>query len=289
MAGGEHGVNGQSEETRAMEEGSIGGGDQARCENSEQDGRSKSSSKNSMFSVQFVQKLIAEVFGTFFLIFAGCAAVAVNKTTGGTVTFPGICITWGLAVMVMVYSVGHISGAHLNPAVTFAFATCGRFPWRQLPAYAAAQLAGSAAASLVLRALFGGEGEPEHFFGTVPAGSEVQSLVMEFIITFYLMFVVSGVATDNRAIGELAGLAVGATVLLNVLFAGPISGASMNPARTVGPAIVLGRYTSIWVYIAGPVSGAVAGAWAYNLIRFTDKPLREITQTASFIRSTRRS
>uniref|UniRef100_A0A0D9WDS1 Aquaporin n=1 Tax=Leersia perrieri TaxID=77586 RepID=A0A0D9WDS1_9ORYZ len=249
MAGGEHGVNGQSEETRAMEEGSIGGGDQARCENSEQDGRSKSSSKNSMFSVQFVQKLIAEVFGTFFLIFAGCAAVAVNKTTGGTVTFP----------------------------------------WRQLPAYAAAQLAGSAAASLVLRALFGGEGEPEHFFGTVPAGSEVQSLVMEFIITFYLMFVVSGVATDNRAIGELAGLAVGATVLLNVLFAGPISGASMNPARTVGPAIVLGRYTSIWVYIAGPVSGAVAGAWAYNLIRFTDKPLREITQTASFIRSTRRS
>uniref|UniRef100_A0A0E0PIT6 Uncharacterized protein n=1 Tax=Oryza rufipogon TaxID=4529 RepID=A0A0E0PIT6_ORYRU len=263
MAGGEHGVNGQHEETRAMEEGSRD--HQARCENSEQDGGSKSSSNNHpMFSVQFAQ-----------------------KRTGGTVTFPGICITWGLAVMVMVYSVGHISGAHLNPAVTLAFATCGRFPWRRVPAYAAAQVAGSAAASAALRALFGGA--PEHFFGTAPAGSDVQSLAMEFIITFYLMFVVSGVATDNRAIGELAGLAVGATVLVNVLFAGPISGASMNPARTIGPAIILGRYTGIWVYIAGPVFGAVAGAWAYNLIRFTDKPLREITMTASFIRSTRRN
>uniref|UniRef100_A0A0E0DN70 Aquaporin n=1 Tax=Oryza meridionalis TaxID=40149 RepID=A0A0E0DN70_9ORYZ len=270
MAGGEHGVNGQNEETRAMEEGSRD--HQARCENSEQDGGgSKSSSNHPMFSVQFAQKVIAEILGTFFLIFAGCAAVAVNKRTGGTVTFPGICITWGLAVMVMVYSVGHISGAHLNPAVTLAFATCGRFPWRRVPAYAAAQVAGSAAASAALRALFGGA--PEHFFGTVPSGSDVQSLVMEFIITFYLMFVVSGVATDNRAIQVSM----------------PISGASMNPARTIGPAIILGRYTSIWVYIAGPVFGAVAGAWAYNLIRFTDKPLREITMTASFIRSTRRN
>ncbi|KAL5202314.1 hypothetical protein ABZP36_013266 [Zizania latifolia] len=284
MAGGEHEVNGVHDEG-ALEGGRVGG-DQARCENSDQDG-SKSTSNHSMFSVQFAQKLLAEVLGTFLLIFAGCAAVAVNLRTGGTVTFPGICITWGLAVMVMVYSVGHISGAHLNPAVSFAYATCGRFPWRQVPAYAAAQVTGSAAASLTLRVLFGSA--REHFFGTVPAGSEVQSLVMEFIITFYLMFVISGVATDNRAIGELAGLAVGATVLLNVLFAGPISGASMNPARTIGPAIVLGRYTSIWVYIAGPVCGAVAGAWAYNLIRFTDKPLREITKTSSFIRSTRRS
>ncbi|VAI20731.1 unnamed protein product [Triticum turgidum subsp. durum] len=143
-----------------------------------------------------------------------------------------------------------------------------------------------------------------------------KSLVLEFIITFYLMFVISGVATDNRAvniypgnkgyfpstqlivsdhflpllqIGELAGLAVGATVLLNVLFAGPISGASMNPARTIGPAMVAGRYTGIWVYIVGPVSGAVAGAWAYNLIRFTNKPLREITRTGSFLRSARMS
>ncbi|KAL6619582.1 hypothetical protein ACP70R_034721 [Stipagrostis hirtigluma subsp. patula] len=283
MAGGEL-ANGLHESAVALEEGrGGGGGDQARCESSEQDG----ASNRPMFSVQFVQKIIAEIVGTYFLIFAGCAAVAVNLRTGGTVTFPGVCITWGLAVMVMVYSVGHISGAHLNPAVSVAFATCGRFPWKQVPAYAAAQVVGSTAASLTLRLVFGSA--REHFVGTVPAGSDVQSLVIEFIISFNLMFVVSGVATDNRAIGELAGLAVGATVLLNVLFAGPISGGSMNPARTLGPAIVVGRYAGIWVYFAGPICGTVAGAWAYNLIRFTDKPLREITSSSSFLRSARRT
>ncbi|KAI4977389.1 hypothetical protein ZWY2020_057301 [Hordeum vulgare] len=292
MAGGEHGANGLQEQdhTGALEEGRGGvnqNQNQAGCENTDQAVSVSSTSNQPMLSVQFVQKILAEIFGTYFLMFAGCAAVAVNKRTAGTVTFPGICITWGLAVMVMVYSVGHISGAHFNPAVTLAFATCGRFPWRQVPAYAAAQVIGSTAASITLRLLFGGA--PEHFFGTVPSGSDVQSLVLEFIITFYLMFVVSGVATDNRAIGELAGLAVGATVLLNVLFAGPISGASMNPARTIGPAMVLGRYTGIWVYIVGPVGGAVSGAWAYNLIRFTNKPLREITRTGSFLRSARMS
>jgi aquaporin NIP len=132
------------------------------------------------------------------LIFAGCAAVAVNLRTGGTVTFPGICITWGLTVMVMVYSVGHISGAHFNPAVTFAFATVRRFPWRQVPAYVLAQMLGATLASGTLRLMFGGR--HEHFPGTLPVGSDVQSLVLEFIITFYLMFVISGVATDNRAV-----------------------------------------------------------------------------------------
>ncbi|WVZ96941.1 hypothetical protein U9M48_042520 [Paspalum notatum var. saurae] len=283
MAGAEL-ANGVHDSTVALEEGRGGrGGDEARCESSEQDG----ARCRPMLSVPFVQKILAEIFGTYFLIFAGSAAVAVNLRTGGTVTFPGICIVWGLAVMVMVYSVGHISGAHLNPAVSIAFATCGRFPWKQVPPYAAAQMMGATAASLTLRLLFGNA--PEHFFGTVPAGSDVQSLVIEFIISFNLMFAISGVATDNRAIGELAGLAVGATVLLNVLFAGPISGASMNPARTLAPAIVLGRYKGIWVYFAGPICGTVAGAWAYNLIRFTDKPLRELTQSSSFLRSARRS
>jgi len=183
----------------------------------------------------------------------------------------------------MVYAVGHISGAHLNPAVTLAFATCGRFPWRQLPAYVLAQMLGSTLAAGTLRLMFGGR--HEHFPGTLPTGSDVQSLVIEIITTFYLMFVISGVATDNRAIGELAGLAVGATILLNVLIAGPVSGASMNPARSVGPALVSGQYRSIWVYLVGPVAGAVAGAWAYNLIRFTNKPLRELTKSTSFLRS----
>ncbi|KAK3159800.1 hypothetical protein QOZ80_1BG0051250 [Eleusine coracana subsp. coracana] len=269
-----------------MEEGQ--GGEEARYQSSE-DGSSSSNrcSGNEMISVQFMQKIIAEVLGTYFMIFAGCGSVVVNLSTNGTVTFPGICAVWGLVVMVLVYSVGHISGAHFNPAVTVAFATCGRFPWKQVPSYVVAQVLGSTLASLTLRVVFGGATAHEHFFGTAPAGSEAQAVVLEFVISFYLMFVVSGVATDNRAIGELAGLAVGATVLLNVLFAGPITGASMNPARSLGPAIVARRYRSMWVYVVGPVSGTVAGAWAYNLIRFTDKPLREITKSGSFLRSAR--
>ncbi|KAH7682062.1 aquaporin NIP protein [Dioscorea alata] len=275
---GENSVSSNGMQERAMEEG--GGGEVGVTANhvfaTSEDRASLS------FSVPFLQKIIAEVFGTYFLIFAGCGSVTVNLSKG-TITFPGVCVVWGLAVMVMVYAVGHISGAHFNPAVTIAFATCGRFPWKQVPVYVSSQLVGSTLASGTLRLLFGGK--HEHFPGTIPAGSDLQSLVLEFIITFYLMFVISGVATDNRAIGELAGLAVGATVLLNVLVAGPISGASMNPARTIGPAIVSNRYESIWVYVVGPTAGAIAGAWAYNLIRFTNKPLREITKSGSFLRS----
>ncbi|KAJ8761224.1 hypothetical protein K2173_001280 [Erythroxylum novogranatense] len=235
------------------------------------------------FSVPFVQKLIAELFGTYFLIFAGCSSVTVNQNFDKVVTLPGISMVWGLAVMVLVYSVGHISGAHFNPAVTLAFATCKRFPWKQVPAYIACQVGGSTLAAGTIRLLF--TGDQNKFTGTMPAGSDIQSFVVEFIITFYLMFVVSGVATDNRAIGELAGLAVGATVLLNVMFAGPISGASMNPARSLGPAIVWHKYKGIWIYLVSPTIGAQAGAWVYNMIRFTDKPLREITKSTSFLRS----
>lgn len=230
-------------------------------------------------------QIIAETLGTYFLIFAGCAAVIVNNDMEKVVTLPGISIVWGLVVMVMVYSVGHISGAHFNPAVTIAFATCKRFPWKQVPAYIVAQVIGSTLASGTLRLLF--SGHHDHFAGTLPSDTDIQSLVVEFIITFYLMFVISGVATDNRAIGELAGLAVGATVLLNVMFAGPISGASMNPARSLGPAIVWHKYRGIWIYLLGPTAGAVAGAWVYNIIRFTNKPLREITKSASFLKTTR--
>ncbi|XP_052182600.1 aquaporin NIP1-1-like [Diospyros lotus] len=238
-------------------------------------------------SVPFAQKLIAEVLGTYFVVFAGCGAVVVNLDSDKAVSFPGISIVWGLVVMVMVYSVGHISGAHFNPAVTLAFATCKRFPWKQVPTYIFAQVLGSTLASGTLRLIF--NGEQDHFAGTLPAGSDAQSFVLEFIITFYLMFVISGVATDNRAIGELAGLAVGATVLLNVMFAGPISGASMNPARSLGPAIVSNHYKGIWIYIVAPTSGAISGAWVYNIIRFTEKPLREITKSGSFLKSFGRS
>ncbi|XP_047327407.1 aquaporin NIP1-1-like [Impatiens glandulifera] len=244
-------------------------------------------SPDSFLSIPFLQKLIAEAVGTYFLIFAGCGSVVVNSASGKAVTFPGVAIVWGLAVMVLVYSVGHISGAHFNPAVTIAFASCKRFPWKQVPAYVSAQVLGSILASGTLRLIF--SGHQDHFAGTLPTGSNLQTFVLEFIITFYLMFVISGVATDNRAIGELAGLAVGATVLLNVMFAGQISGASMNPARSLGPAIVSNNYKSLWVYIVSTIVGAISGAWVYNMIRFTDKPLREITKSGSFLKGVGRN
>ncbi|KAG7986115.1 hypothetical protein I3843_03G064600 [Carya illinoinensis] len=222
--------------------------------------------------VTITQKLIAEVIGTYFVIFAGCGSVAVNKIYG-SITFPGICVTWGLIVTVMIYTVGHISGAHFNPAVTITSAIFRRFPYKQVPLYVAAQLMGSILASGTLALVL--DVTPNDYFGTVPVGSNTQSLVLEIVITFLLMFVISGTGTDNRAIGELSGLAVGMTILLNVFVAGPISGASMNPARSIGPAIVKHLYKGLWVYIVGPIIGAIAGAFAYNLIRCTDKPLKD--------------
>ncbi|XP_041015332.1 probable aquaporin NIP-type [Juglans microcarpa x Juglans regia] len=231
---------------------------------------------------QLIQKVIAEFIGTFFLIFAGCGSVAVNKIYG-SVSFPGICIVWGLIVMVMVYSVGHISGAHFNPAVTLTFAIYRHFPLKQVPLYVIAQILGSILASATLCAVF--PVDKKSFFGTVPVGSNSQALLIEIIISFLLMFVISGVSTDNRAIGELAGIAVGMTITLNVFVAGPVSGASMNPARSIGPALQVHIYKGLWVYLVGPPVGTILGGLAYNLIRFTDKPLREITKSGSFLRS----
>ncbi|KAL6602836.1 hypothetical protein ACP70R_043197 [Stipagrostis hirtigluma subsp. patula] len=229
-------------------------------------------------SVSFLQQLLAELFSTFFLMFAGCGVAVVNQKNG-MATFPGVAVVWGMAVMAMVYAVGHVSGAHMNPAVTVGFAVSGRFPWRKVPAYALVQTVAATIASVMLRLMFGGRHEPAPV--TLPAGSNVQSLVLEFIITFYLMFVVMAVATDDRAVGQMAGLAVGGTIMLNVLFAGPVSGASMNPARSIGPALVGSKYRSLWVYIFGPLAGAAAGAWAYSLIRRTDKTLADITKSIS--------
>ncbi|OVA11902.1 Major intrinsic protein [Macleaya cordata] len=232
--------------------------------------------------VKITQKIIAEIMGTYFVIFAGCGSVAVNKIYG-SVSFPGICITWGLIVMVMIYSVGHISGAHFNPAVTITFAIFQRFPLIEVIPYILAQLLGSILASGTLCLVL--DVEQEDFFGTNPVGSNLRAVIIEFIITFLLMFVISGVATDNRAIGELAGIAIGSTILLNVLVAGPVTGASMNPARTIGPALIMHNYKGLWVYIVGPTAGAIAGAAVYNLIRFTNKPLRELTKSGSFVKS----
>ncbi|KAF9588854.1 hypothetical protein IFM89_023753 [Coptis chinensis] len=230
----------------------------------------------------FLQKLLAEVLGTFFVIFAGCGAVVIDLSKDKVITHAGVSITWGLVVMVMVYSLGHISEAHFNPAVTIAHATCKRFPWKQVPPYIIAQILGSTLASGTLRLLFGAK--HAEYPGTIPVGSNLQSLILEIIITFFLLFVISGVCTDDRAIKELGGIAVGAVILLNVIVAGPISGASMNPARSLGPALVYGRYEGLWVYFLGPICGAVLGAWAYIVIRNKD-PVLEVTSSASFLKS----
>ncbi|KAK7302999.1 hypothetical protein RJT34_13898 [Clitoria ternatea] len=220
-------------------------------------------------TVPLMQKLVAEVVGTYLMIFSGCAAVVVNLNNNNIVTLPGVATVWGLTVMVLAYTLGHISGAHFNPAVTLAHASTKRFPLKQIPMYIVAQVIGSTLATGSLRLIF--RGANDHFTGTLPAGSNLQACIFEFIITFYLMFVISGIATDSRAIGELAGLAVGSTVLLNVLFAGPVTGASMNPARSLGPAIVHNHYKGLWIYIVSPIVGAVAGTWAYTYIRVTNK------------------
>ncbi|KAI3680846.1 hypothetical protein L6452_35623 [Arctium lappa] len=237
------------------------------------------------FTLQFSQKLLAELLATYFLVFAGCGVVTVNIDKKDLIGQPGIAVVWGAVVMVLVYTVGHISGAHINPAVTIAFASCKKFPWKEVPGYIVAQILASTLASGTLRLIF--SGTHDHFVGNVPIGSDLRSFVMEIIITFLLMFVITSVATDNRATGELAGLAIGATVLLNAMFAGPISGASMNPARSIGPALVWNQYKGLWVYVLGPMVGAIGGAWAYNTIRFTDKPLSEITKGAFRKRSRR--
>ncbi|KAJ4881359.1 Aquaporin NIP3-1 [Raphanus sativus] len=234
-----------------------------------------------LLSVSFVQKLLGEFVGTFSLIFAGCAAIVVNDTYGKVVTLPGIALVWGLTVMVMIYSIGHVSGAHFNPAVSIAFASSRKFPFKQVPGYIAAQVLGSTLASEALRLVFQLENnvcslKGDVYVGTYPSSSNMASFVMEFITTFNLMFVISAVATDKRANGSFAGIAIGATVVLDILFCGPISGASMNPARSLGPALIWGCYKDLWLYIVSPVIGALAGAWTYDMLRSTNKSYGEI-------------
>ena len=207
--------------------------------------------------------LVAEGIGTFALVFAGCGAIMVDAKTGA-LGHVGVAISFGLVIMVMIYAVGHISGAHFNPAVTLAFATSRHFPALRVPAYWAAQLAGALTAALILR---GSLGDVAHVGATLPSGSDGQALLWEGVLTFFLMFVIIAVATDTRAVGEAAAVAIGGTVGLDAMFGGPITGASMNPARSLGPAIAAGHFTSVWVYLTAPFLGAVAAAAAYRFLR----------------------
>ncbi len=208
------------------------------------------------------QRLTAELLGTFGLVTAGCGAIVVDATTAA-LGHVGVALTFGLVIACMVAAVGHVSGAHLNPAVTIAFALFRHFAWRDVPAYLAAQLAAAAGAG-VLRLLLGAG--PGALGATIPAGGSLQSLGVEILLTAFLMFVITAVATDTRAVGELAALAIGSAVAVAALWGGPISGASMNPARSFGPALAASQWAAHWVYWAGPILGAVLGAGAYRLL-----------------------
>lgn len=211
-----------------------------------------------------LRRATAEFIGTFGLVFAGCGAIVIDSVSGGAITHVGVALTFGLIVGTMIYATGHISGAHFNPAVTLAFAATRHFPLALVPAYLAAQCGGAIAASVALRLLFG---EVARLGATVPAGGAGQALALEVVLTFFLMFVIISVATDTRAVGQAAALAIGGTVGLEAIFAGPISGASMNPARSLAPALVGGTWTAQWLYVVGPVVGALLGALAYQFIR----------------------
>lgn len=202
-----------------------------------------------------MRKLFAEGFGTFALVFAGTGAITVNDVSGGVITHVGIALTFGLVVMAMIYAIGDVSGAHINPAVTIGFWTAGRFPRRFVFPYVAAQLMGAFAASGLIRFLIADHGT---LGATLPSGSVAQSFVLEIVLTLILMFVILSVSTGSQEKGIMAGAAIGAVVAFEALFAGPICGASMNPARSLAPAVVSGHVEHLWVYVIAPVIGAAA-------------------------------
>ncbi|KAK9272597.1 hypothetical protein L1049_002971 [Liquidambar formosana] len=216
-------------------------------------------------------KVIAEFVGTYIIVFTGCGCIIVDKRY--RITTVGVAVGWGLAVMVMIYTLGHVSGGHFNPAVTIAFAASRKFPWRQVLAFIASQLAGSVLAILTLSVVFHSRvnmrATVTQYLGPTTV---LEALTWEFIISFILMLTICGVATDNRAINELSGVTVGATVLFNFLLAGNITGASMNPARSIGAALVCGEYRCLGVYIIGPILGTITASVLYSILRH---PLRE--------------
>ena len=209
------------------------------------------------------RRLTAELVGTFALVFAGCGAVMVDAKTHA-LGHVGVALTFGLVIMAMIYAVGHVSGAHFNPAVTLAFALSRHFPWPRAFGYWGAQLVGALVAALLLRASLG---DIADVGATQPSGSQGQSFLWELVLTFFLMVVIMAVATDTLAVGEAAAIAIGGTIALDAMFGGPISGASMNPARSTAPAFVSGNLHALWLYIVAPAVGACVGALAYQFIR----------------------
>jgi aquaporin NIP len=211
------------------------------------------------------RRALAEGFAAFALVFAGCGAIVTDAEYDGALGVVGVALVFGLVIMVMVYATGHLSGAHINPAVTIAFALTRHFPAREVAAYVAAQVGGAVLAALCLLAVW--PDKPAELGATMPTVGAGSALVYELILSALLMFVIMAVATDTRAVGAGAAIAIGGAVGLDALFGGPVTGASMNPARSLGPALASGHWSSIWIYLAGPLAGATLGALGYQLIR----------------------
>jgi aquaporin Z len=219
-----------------------------------------------------MKKYLAETIGTFALVFAGTGAIVINQMTGGVISHVGIAATFGLVIGIMIFAVGDVSGAHFNPAVTLGFFVAGKLPGKEVGPYVAAQIVGAFLASFVIKFLFFytiGPHNPDitHLGTTLPAGSDRQSWVLEFILTFFLMFVIVNVATGSKEVGMFAGIAIGGTILLDAMFGGPISGASMNPARSLAPAVVSGHYEHLWLYLTAPFAGAITATMAWKIIK----------------------
>jgi aquaporin NIP len=211
------------------------------------------------------RRAAAEALAAFILVFAGCGAIVADAEYGEPLGTVGVALVFGLVIMAMVYATGHLSGAHINPAVTLAFTLTRHFPAREAVAYVAAQLAGATVAALLVLAVW--TEQPAELGATVPHVGAGSAVVYELVMTAMLMFVIMAVATDTRAAGAAAAIAIGGVIGLDALFGGPVTGASMNPARSFGPALIAGEWTDFWVYLAGPLLGAAAGASAYQLVR----------------------
>jgi len=210
-----------------------------------------------------MKKYIAETIGTFSMIFCGCGAIVINDFTGGTITHPGVAITWGLIVMAMIYAFGDISGAHFNPAVTVGFAVAKKFNWNEVPKYIIAQFIGAMIASLILLYLF-----PESDLGaTIPTIEPLKVFIIELLLSFFLMVVIINVSTGSKEIGLIAGIAVGSVILLEAMFAGPLTKASMNPIRSLAPALASGNFTHLWVYLSAPFIGMFLAVFSCKLVK----------------------
>ena len=213
-----------------------------------------------------MRKLIAEIIGTFTMVFCGCGAMTINEITNGSITHVGVAIAWGLVVMSMIYAFGEISGAHFNPAVTLGFATANKFKWKKVPGYIIAQGIGAFLAITILWVLFP---ESKSFGHTYPAEgfAPYKAFILEFFLTFFLMMVIINVSTGSKEIGTMAAIAVGSVILLEAMFAGPMTKASMNPIRSIAPAFISGNIKDLWLYVIAPILGAQLAIFCHHILK----------------------